>query len=58
MENCLVTLIYIGACERECCKDSCVELTRDKEEKQNIISTQKNPTKTIVNLFTSRNPPI
>ena len=40
MDNCLVTLIYIGAIERECCKQSWVELTKEKEEKQNIISKQ------------------
>ena len=41
MKNCLVTLIYSGAFKKECRKHSCVELTREKEEMQNIISKQK-----------------
>ena len=41
MDNCLVTFTYIDAIKRECCKHSYVELTREKEEKQNIISNNK-----------------
>ena len=40
MDNCLVTLIYIGAFKREWRKHSCVEHTKEKEEMQNIISKQ------------------
>ena len=40
MDDCLVTLIDIGAFKREFCKYSCVELTREKKERQNIISKQ------------------
>ena len=46
MDDCLVTLIYIGAFKGEYCKHACNEHTREKEEKQNIVSKQLNPKKT------------
>ena len=41
MDNCLVTLIYIGAFKRDCCKHACNEHTREKEEKQILFQNNK-----------------
>ena len=54
MGNCLVTLIYIGAFKRDCRKQACDELTREREQRQKnhfeTIESYKNNSECITSL--------